>query len=67
MPVLMKLRLFRVGKGMTIEQFADAIGYNRKWYSNIEKGLAKPTMRLLDGLCNAFGLTIAEAVELTKN
>lgn len=67
MPVMMKLRLFRVAKGMTIEQFADAIGYERKHYSTIEKGLTKPTMRLVEGLCRAFELTPAEAVELTKN
>lgn len=64
---LMKLRLFRVSKEMTIEQFADAIGYERKHYSTIEKGITKPTMRLVDGLCSAFDLTIAEAAELTKN
>ena len=67
MAVLMKLRLFRVSKGMTIEQFADAIGYERKWYSNIEKGKAKPTTRLLEGLSNAFNISIVEAYELTKN
>lgn len=64
---LMKLRLFRVEKEMTIEQFADAIGYERKHYSTIEKGITQPTMRLVDGLCTAFDLTLAEAVELTKN
>lgn len=64
---LMKLRLFRVEKEMTIEQFADKIGYERRHYSTIEKGITKPTMRLVDGLSKAFDLTLAEAMELTKN
>lgn len=67
MAVLMKLRLFRVSKGMTIEQFADAIGYERKHYSTIEKGETKPTIRLVEGISNAFQITLDEARELTKN
>lgn len=67
MAVMMKLRLFRVSKGMTIEQFADAIGYERKHYSTIEKGITKPTTRLLEGICNAFGISLEEAYKLTKN
>ena len=65
MAVLMKLRLFRVGKEMTIEQFADAIGYERKHYSTIEKGITKPTTRLIEGLCKAFNMTVDEAWALT--
>lgn len=64
---LMKLRLFRVEKEMTIEQFADAIGYERKHYSNIEKGLVKPTTRLLEALCDGFKMTLDEAWALVKN
>ncbi len=64
---LMKLRLFRVEKEMTIEQFADAIGYERKHYSNIEKGLVNPTTRLLSALCDGFEMTVDEAWELVKN
>lgn len=67
MAVLMKLRLFRVSKGMTIEQFADAIGYERKHYSTIEKGETKPTTRLLDALCTAFGMTLDEAWQIVNN
>ena len=67
MAVLMKLRLFRVSKGMTIEQFADAIGYERKHYSTIEKGLTKPTTRLLDALCTTFGITLDEAWKIVNN
>lgn len=65
MAVMMKLRLFRVSKGMTIEQFADAIGYERKHYSTIEKGITKPTTRLIEGLTKAFGMSLEEAWELT--
>jgi transcriptional regulator with XRE-family HTH domain len=67
MAVLMKLRLFRVEKGMTIEQFADAIGHERKHYSTIEKGITKPSTRLIEGLCNAFGMTPDEAWKIVKN
>lgn len=64
---LMKLRLFRVEKEMTIEQFADAIGYERKHYSTIEKGLTKPTTRLLEALSKSFGMTLDEAWEIVNN
>lgn len=67
MPVLMKLRLFRVGKQLTIEQFAEKLGYGRRHYSEIEKGLRKPTLRLCESLQTAFGITLDEAKELTKN
>ena len=63
--MLMKLRLFRVSKGMTIEQFATAIGYERKWYSSIERGIAKPTLRLTYALARTFDMTVADAMELT--
>lgn len=63
--MLMKLRLFRVSKGMNIEQFSAAIGYERKWYSSIERGVSKPTLRLVHALARTFDMTIAEATELT--
>ena len=61
---LMKLRLFRVEKGMNIEQFAEKVGYARRHYSNIEKGITKPTTRLIEGLVKAFGISVNEACEL---
>ena len=65
--VLMKLRLFRVSKGMTIEQFADAIGYERKHYSTIEKGETKPTTRLIAALSDTFKMTVDEAWKIVNN
>lgn len=61
---LMKLKLFRVGKGMNMDQFAEAVGYARRHYSNIEKGITEPTARLARGISEAFNITLIEAYAL---
>ena len=63
--MLMKLRLFRVEQGLTISEFADKIGYARRQYSMVERGIAKPTLRLVESISKAFNINLDDARGLT--
>ena len=60
-----KLKLFRVGLGMSQEQFSVKIGYSRGQYARIEHGERNVTLKFLNALCKAFDMTITEAQNLT--
>lgn len=61
-----KLKQFRGGKLLTQEQVAKKLGYNRAHYARFENGTAEITLRFLEALTKAFGITFDEAKELTK-
>lgn len=61
-----ELKRFRAGKLLTQEQFAKKLGYNRAHYARFENGTAEITLRFLEALTKAFGITLDEAKELTK-
>ena len=61
-----ELKLFRLNKLLTQEQIAEKLGYSRGQYARFENGDAEITLRFLEALETAFGLTFEEAKEITK-
>ena len=61
-----QLKLFRVGKHLTQEQFAEKIGYSRWQYVQFESGKGETTLRFLEALTQAFGITFDEAKAISK-
>lgn len=61
-----KLKQFRGGKLLTQEKISEMLGYNRAHYARFENGTAEITLRFLEALQKAFGLTLEEAKALTK-
>lgn len=59
-----KMKLFRVSKDMTIEQFATKIGYSRRNYSLVERKIAKPSRRMLEAIAGRFNMKISEVYQL---
>lgn len=62
-----KMKLFRVGLDMTIEQFATEIGYSRRNYSLVERKIAKPSMRLITAISVRFNMKISEVCQLFED
>lgn len=61
-----KLKQFRASRLLTQEQISKMLGYNRAHYARFENGAAEITLRFLEALTKAFGITFEEAKELTK-
>lgn len=66
-PKINKLKLFRVSKDMTMEQFAAEIGYTRQNYSLYERKLAKPTTRIVNAISVRFGMKMSEVYQLFED
>ena len=62
-----KMKLFRVSKDMTIEQFAAEIGYSRRNYSLVERKIAKPSMRLINAIAERFNMKLSEVLQLFED
>lgn len=60
------LKLLRIKHGFSQKKMAVRLGYSRNQYSRIEIGEQKPTLKFLVALCNAFGMSLEEAREVTK-
>ena len=61
-----ELKLLRIKHGFSQEKMAVRLGYSRNHYAGIENGKREPTLKFVDALCRAFGLSLAEAVEVAK-
>lgn len=61
-----KLKKFRCGRLLTQGNVAEMLGYTRGHYARFESGEAEITLRFLEALTKAFGITFEEAQELTK-
>ena len=61
-----ELKRFRVSKFLTQEQVAKLLGYSRGQYARFENGEQDVTLRFLQALEKAFGITFDEAKEITK-
>lgn len=61
------LKLFRVTKRMSQDEFADAIGCTRATYSSIESGKRDGRLAFWDDLQKAFGIDDAEMWALIRN
>lgn len=61
-----ELKVFRVKQGLSQEQFAEKLGYSRGHYARFENGEAETTLRFLQALETAFGLSFEEAQAVMK-
>lgn len=61
-----QLKLLRIKHGFSQEKMAVRLGYSRNHYAGIENGKRDPTLKFIEALCTAFGLSLAEAMEVTK-
>ena len=61
-----QLKLLRIKHGFSQEKMAVRLGYSRNHYGRIEIGEQEPTLKFIEALSNAFGLSLAKAVEVTK-
>lgn len=61
-----ELKVFRIKQGMTQAQFAEKIGFSRGHYARFENGEAGTTLRFLQALQKAFGLSLEEAQAVMK-
>lgn len=61
-----KLKLFRIGKGLTQEAMGNEIGYARMQYAAIENGKYDPTLRFIEAFKERFGLSHDEAMKILK-
>ena len=58
MAVNEKMKQARLGKGLSQQGLADALGVSRQTINAIEKGDYNPTIRLCIGICRVLGLTL---------
>lgn len=58
MAVNERMKQARLGKGLSQQGLADALGVSRQTINAIEKGDYNPTIRLCIGICRVLGLTL---------
>lgn len=63
----LKLKKFRVGKGMTQEVFAREIGFNRTYYGAVENGKHEGSMKFWKAISRRFAIPMSEVVEMMEN
>lgn len=61
-----ELKILRIKHGFSQEKMALRLGFCRNYYQRIESGEQAVSLKFLVALCNAFGMTLDEAKELTK-
>lgn len=61
-----ELKRFRLNKLLTQEQMAEKLGYSRGQYARFENGEAETTLRFLQALETAFGISFDEAQAIAK-
>ena len=62
-----KLRQLRRAKDLTQEYIAFEVGISQKQVSRIENGKVDPRSKLLDAMCAALGITLAELDTLRQD
>ena len=60
------LKLFRIDKELSQQQIAEKLGYSRGQYARFENGEQDVTLRFLEALTTAFGISLKEAKAVTK-
>lgn len=56
------VRICRLAKGLTQEQFADLSGFSQQYISSLEKGRRNPTIVTVFELANALGVSHVDLV-----
>lgn len=59
----MRLKQFRVNRGMTQEALAEKAGISRVYVARLETGKQDPTLTTLMKLANALKVKVAELLE----
>lgn len=62
-----KLKIFRIKKGLTQEQIAEKLGYDRNTYSRVENCKQDPTIKFCKAFARAFGMTLDEVENLMRD
>jgi transcriptional regulator with XRE-family HTH domain len=62
-----KLRAIRREKGLTLQQVADGAGLSKAFVSQIESGMANPSLASLKRVGNALGIPLAALFESAAN
>jgi transcriptional regulator with XRE-family HTH domain len=57
------LRRLRADRGLSQEAFADVVGIHRTYISDLERASRNPTIRLVDAVAVALGVTASELVK----
>jgi predicted transcriptional regulator len=52
------IRLMRQATGMTIPDYAKAVGVSTRYLGDIERGLMNPTIDILEKITEPFGLVV---------
>lgn len=60
------LRQFRASKLLTQDQIAAKLGFSRPHYARFENGEQDVTLRFLEALAAAFGISLEEAKQLSR-
>lgn len=55
MSIRVSLKAMRVNRGLTIEESAQALGVNRKTVWCWENGRNKPSIDMVEPICNLYG------------
>lgn len=53
----MSLRAMRVNRGLTQEESAQALGVTQKTLHHWENGKTKPSIEMVEPICNLYGCT----------
>jgi len=58
-----RVKLLRKRKGWTLEQLASLSGVSRSMLSQVERGIANPTLAVAFRIAQAFGVSLADLVD----
>lgn len=61
------LQSARVNRGLSQEQLAELIDVDRTYISFLERGKRNPSLKLLNSLCLALGISLAEFFQEIEN
>ncbi|KAA8609678.1 XRE family transcriptional regulator [Salipiger aestuarii] len=62
-----RLAQLRAGRGMTLDQLAQASGVSRAALSRLEKAEVSPTADVLGRLCTAYGMTMSRLLAMVED
>ena len=57
------LKMLRMEKGISQEEFALNIGLHRTYISQLERGLKSPSLRTIAKICDELGITLVHFME----
>ena len=62
-----KIKFLRKTKNMSQEDLAKHLKINRNFLSRIETGKSEPSISIIKGICNLFGVSISSLLEFDKS